>query len=51
MQWGVEASEATWELLEGHDKGQTQTDHPRADMAVWAHPIDVHYQCLVGVRG
>ena len=47
-QWGIEASESSWEILEGYDKGQTQVDHPREDdMAVWAHPIDIHFQCLV----
>lgn len=37
-----------WEVIEGLDSGQTQVDHPGdADMAVWAHPIDVHLVCKV----
>lgn len=47
-QWGIEADEDTWDALEGYQKGQTQTDYPRDDdIAIWAHPIDIHYQCLV----
>lgn len=48
LQWGIEAEEDTWDALEGYQRGQTQTDYPRDDeMAVWAHPIDIHFQCLV----
>jgi len=33
-----------WTLLEGADEGQTQVDSPQdGKMAIWAHPIDVHY--------
>lgn len=45
-QWGVHAGRS-WELIEGLDQGQTQVDCPESsgDMALWAHPIDVHYVC------
>lgn len=33
-------------MIEGLDQGQTQVDcPPGGDMALWAHPIDVHYVC------
>eukprot|EP00698_Gefionella_okellyi_P000071 TRINITY_DN10051_c0_g1_i1.p1 TRINITY_DN10051_c0_g1~~TRINITY_DN10051_c0_g1_i1.p1 ORF type:complete len:192 (+),score=14.17 TRINITY_DN10051_c0_g1_i1:45-578(+) len=33
-----------WRLLEGNSEGQTQVDTPEdSELAVWAHPIDVHY--------
>jgi hypothetical protein len=45
LQWGVHTGPAI-ELLEGYDQGQTQADEPAdGEMAVWAHPIDVHYLC------
>jgi hypothetical protein len=45
QQWGVHAGRS-WELIEGLDQGQTQVDcPPGGDMALWAHPIDVHYVC------
>mmetsp|Transcript_13953 Transcript_13953/g.44311 ORF Transcript_13953/g.44311 Transcript_13953/m.44311 type:complete len:177 (-) Transcript_13953:1787-2317(-) len=41
--WGIFAGRS-WELLEGSDSGQTHVDHPpEGDMAVWSHPVDVHY--------
>jgi len=41
--WGIEVGRG-WRLLEGFDDGRTQTDHPQDDeMAVWAHPLDLHY--------
>eukprot|EP00035_Acanthoeca_spectabilis_P020457 m.433016 g.433016 ORF g.433016 m.433016 type:complete len:179 (+) comp17518_c0_seq1:220-756(+) len=40
-----------WRLLEGHESGQTQVDHPTmSNMAQWSHPIDVHY-ATKGVQG
>lgn len=45
--WGVAAG-ACWDLVEGHDEGQTHADAPRdGGPATWAQPIDVHYS----VRG
>jgi B9 domain-containing protein 2 len=45
VQWGMHAGRS-WELVEGLDQGQTQTDCPAdGDMAVWSHPVDVHYVC------
>ncbi len=45
LQWGIVAGRS-WELLEGLEEGQTQVDAAQAgDMAVWAHPIDIHYAC------
>lgn len=45
LQWGMHAGRS-WELVEGLDQGQTQTDCPAdGDMAVWSHPVDVHYTC------
>lgn len=45
LQWGLHAGRS-WELLEGSDGGQTQTDCPAdGDMAVWSHPLDAHYVC------
>lgn len=50
MQWGLEASEETWDILEGFTEGQTHTNWPKhGGKTVWAHPIDVHYQCMVCV--
>lgn len=47
-QWGLEASEDTWDVLEGFAEGQTHTNWAKdGGKAVWAHPIDVHYQCMV----
>jgi B9 domain-containing protein 2 len=52
LQWDMEASEDTWDLLEGFDQGQTHTSWPQdGGKAVWAHPIDIHYQCLVRKKG
>eukprot|EP00892_Ulva_mutabilis_P003288 jgi/Ulvmu1/1330/UM011_0058.1 len=49
--WGLEASEDTWDVLEGFTQGQTHTNWARdGGKAVWAHPIDVHYQCM-GLSG
>ncbi|KAI8475833.1 MAG: B9 domain-containing protein [Monoraphidium minutum] len=43
--WGVHAGRS-WELVEGLDGGQTQADRaPDGDIAVWGHPLDVHYVC------
>jgi len=37
-----------WDKLEGADAGQTHVDHPdEGEMAVWAHPVDLHYVCKV----
>jgi B9 domain-containing protein 2 len=45
MQWGVRAGRS-WELIEGLDGGQTQVDAPPdGEMAVWGHPLDVHFLC------
>jgi B9 domain-containing protein 2 len=45
LQWGVHAGRS-WELIEGLDQGQSQVDCPQSgDMALWAHPIDVHFVC------
>jgi len=45
QQWGVHAGRS-WELIEGLDGGQTQVDAPLdGEMAVWAHPVDVHFVC------
>ncbi|CAE7534878.1 b9d2 [Symbiodinium sp. KB8] len=47
--WAVEAGtpqgENLWVLVEGDEAGQTQTDYPvqGTDVAVWSHPLDVHY--------
>lgn len=47
--WVIEAGnpygENLWSLTEGDTAGQTQTTHidSRDEMAVWMHPIDVHY--------
>jgi hypothetical protein len=44
-QWGIHAGRS-WELIEGLDGGQTQVDQPAdGTMAVWGHPLDVHYTC------
>lgn len=42
--FAIEAGDK-WELLEGTEFGQTQTDTPNSelDTVVWSHPIDVHY--------
>ena len=41
--WSIEAG-SNFRLLQGLSKGQTQCDQPNDDeMAVWAHPVDVHY--------
>ena len=42
--WRIERG-TTWDRLEGEDHGQSQTDYPMNEegMAVWAHPIDVHF--------
>lgn len=46
-QWGAEVSQ-NWDKLEGADAGQTHVDHPdEGEMAVWAHPVDLHYVCKV----
>eukprot|EP00879_Flechtneria_rotunda_P033217 GHRR01036766.1.p1 GENE.GHRR01036766.1~~GHRR01036766.1.p1 ORF type:complete len:169 (+),score=30.36 GHRR01036766.1:61-567(+) len=43
--WGLHAGRS-WDLLEGLEQGQTQTDCPAdGGMAVWCHPVDVHYMC------
>jgi len=43
--WGVEVGQS-WDRLEGADMGQTHVDHPEeGEMAVWAHPIDLHDAC------
>ena len=48
VQWGVEIADNTWELLEGHDRGQTHTAWAQdAQRTVWGHPIDVHLACSV----
>jgi hypothetical protein len=49
-QWGAEVSQ-NWDKLEGADAGQTHVDHPEeGEMAVWAHPVDLHYVCKVRPR-
>jgi hypothetical protein len=42
--FSVEAGDR-WEWLAGTTNGQTQTVHPEdgSDLAVWAHPLDLHY--------
>ena len=36
----------SWELLEGFETGQTHVDAAgEGEMAVWAHPLDVHFVC------
>lgn len=40
--WAMATGEK-WTVLNGEVSGQTHTDYPTSDMAVWAHPIDVHY--------
>mmetsp|Transcript_10595 Transcript_10595/g.36985 ORF Transcript_10595/g.36985 Transcript_10595/m.36985 type:complete len:296 (-) Transcript_10595:1586-2473(-) len=40
--WALVAGEK-WEVLNGEAAGQTHTDYAMGDMAVWAHPLDVHY--------
>jgi len=48
--WSVDTG-SNFRLLEGTTSGQTHCDDPHADeMAVWAHPIDMHYS-LKGVDG
>lgn len=43
VQWGI-ATGTTWELVEGLDEGQTQVNGSQeGGMAVWSHPIDLHY--------
>lgn len=43
--WGIQAG-LNWDRLEGADSGQTHVDHPEeGEMAVWAHPLDLHYSC------
>ncbi|MEW5317051.1 MAG: hypothetical protein WDW38_008382 [Sanguina aurantia] len=43
--WGVVAGRS-WELLEGLDGGQSQVDEAHdGEMAVWSHPLDIHYTC------
>ncbi|KAA6376809.1 MAG: putative transforming growth factor beta-1 precursor [Streblomastix strix] len=32
-----------WRLSEGEASGQTQTDYPKGGMAIWSHPIDLHF--------
>lgn len=45
--WGVVAGRM-WELLEGLDRGQTHVDFAKdGDMAVWAHPLDIHFAVKV----
>ncbi len=44
------AAGTTWELVEGLDEGQTQVNAAEeGDLAVWSHPIDLHYVARVGV--
>ena len=45
--WRVAFNDRQWKLMGGHTSGQTQVDYPSGqdDMAVWAHPLDVHWQC------
>ena len=35
-----------WKLVNGLDRGQTQTDCPNdsSEVSVWSHPIDVYYE-------
>lgn len=42
--WSLEAGD-NWEWVDGPRGGQTHTVHPDTEdeLAVWAHPIDVHY--------
>ena len=42
--WMIEAGEG-WQPLGGEFVGQTQCDYPvdSGEMAVWCHPIDIHY--------
>lgn len=48
--WSLEAG-SNFRVLQGVSHGQTQCDYPNAEeMAVWAHPLDVHYS-LKGVDG
>ncbi|KAK9822147.1 hypothetical protein WJX74_010850 [Apatococcus lobatus] len=43
--WYFAAGQA-WELLEGQEGGQTQTDQPaKGSQSVWGHPIDAHFLC------
>eukprot|EP00026_Physarum_polycephalum_P019312 Phypoly_transcript_21272.p1 GENE.Phypoly_transcript_21272~~Phypoly_transcript_21272.p1 ORF type:complete len:176 (+),score=17.78 Phypoly_transcript_21272:55-582(+) len=48
--WSIVAGQ-NWSLLEGLIEGQTQVDVPKnGQMAIWAHPIDVHY-ATKGIQG
>ena len=42
--WSIECGDK-WEWLGGHRQGQTHTADPDggSDLAVWAHPLDVHF--------
>ena len=42
--FAVEAGDR-WEWIAGSQTGQTQTAHAESgdEVAVWAHPLDVHY--------
>lgn len=37
-----------WKFLQGNQSGQTQVDYPAGGgkLAVWAHPLDLHYTTL-----
>ena len=41
-----------WKLMNGLDRGQTQTDSPSdsSGNCVWAHPLDVYYE-FSGIQG
>ncbi|KAE8744309.1 hypothetical protein FOCC_FOCC009032 [Frankliniella occidentalis] len=48
--WGIHAG-AGWRVIEGLTDGQTHVDNPSwQDIAVWSHPIDVHF-ATKGVQG
>lgn len=41
-----------WKLVNGQDRGQTQTDTPgdNSGVCVWSHPIDTYYE-FSGIQG
>lgn len=48
--WRLESG-SCFRLVQGNASGQTHCDSPNEDeMAIWAHPIDVHY-AVKGVDG
>jgi len=43
--WWIAAGDQ-WKLVNGFEKGQTQTDSPKDsnEIAIWSHPLDLFYE-------